>query len=85
MDADSVPFGLIFDPGEMEQALDIPLDAVIVEQNTFGAGILAPSPFEVAVFPYAQHFLTTSYPQPSQIHDHAGLEDAVRAIAVAAD
>jgi hypothetical protein len=85
MDADSVPFGLIFDPGEMEQALDIPLDAVIVEQNTFGAGILAPQPFEVAVFPYAQHFLTTSYPQPSTIHDHAGLEDAVRAFAVAAD
>ena len=85
MDADSVPFGLIFDPGEMEQALDIPLDAVIVEHNSFGAGILAPQPFEVAVFPYAQHFLTTSYPQPSQIHDHAGLEEAVRAFAVAAD
>lgn len=84
MEADSVPFGLIFDPGEMEQALHIPLDAVDVEVNTFGNGLLAPAPFEVAVFPYAQHFLTTSYPQASPIHDKEALEDAVIA-AVAVD
>jgi hypothetical protein len=83
MDAESVPFGLIFDPGEMEQALDIPLDAVIVETNTFGAGMLGSAPFEVACFPYAQHFLTTSYPQASPIHDQQALEEAVRAHALA--
>ena len=84
MDADSVPFGLIFDPGEMEQALHIPLDAVEVETNTFGAGFLRSAPFEVACFPYAQHFLTTSYPQASPIHDQQALEEAVRAHAMSA-
>jgi hypothetical protein len=82
MDADSVPFGLIFDPGEMAQALHVPLDAVAVETNTFGAGFLGSAPFEVACFPYAQHFLTTSYPQASPIQDREGLEEAVRAHAL---
>ncbi|MCU0284712.1 MAG: hypothetical protein MUD13_12605 [Candidatus Nanopelagicales bacterium] len=80
MHAGSDPFGLIFDPGEMSQALQLPLEAVDVEANTFGAGWLAREPFEVACFPYAQHFLTTSYPQPSAIRDQAGLEEAVRAV-----
>jgi hypothetical protein len=80
MDADSVPFGLIFDPGEMEQALEIPLDAVVVENNTFGAGICSSVPFEVACFPYAQHFLTTSYPRASPIRDREGLAAAVRSL-----
>jgi hypothetical protein len=85
MDDQSVPFGLIFDPGEMEQALHVPLGAVSVETNTFGAGFLAPEPFEVACFPYAQHFLTTSYPQASPIRDREGLNDAVQHLGVAAN
>lgn len=83
MDPDSEPFGLIFDPGEMAQALDIPLTAVTVERNTFGAGFLAAEPAEVAVFPYAQHFLTTSYPQSSPIRDEEALVEAARDRAVA--
>jgi hypothetical protein len=70
----SESFGLIFDPGEMTQALDIPVDAVEVERNTFGADFRATEPLSVACFPYAQHFLTTSYPRHSPIHDRAGLE-----------
>ena len=31
-------------------------------------------PFEAGCFPYAQHFLTTSYPVPNRITDRAGLE-----------
>lgn len=79
MHAGSDPFGLIFDPGEMTQALRIPLDAVEVHSNTFGTRFRADEPFEAACFPYAQHFLTTSYPQPSAIRDQAALEEAVRA------
>jgi len=78
MHVGSDPFGLIFDPGEMAQALSIPLDAVEVAQNTFDPQFRADEPFSVACFPYAQHFLTTSYPQPSPIHDKRALEDAVR-------
>lgn len=84
MHAGSDPFGLIFDPGEMAQALQIPLEAVEVQQSTFGAAFRADQPFEVAVFPYAQHFLTTSYPVPSAIRDREALEDAVRTHAGAA-
>ena len=84
-DPGSVPFGLIFDPGEMAQALHIPLEAVDVEQNTFGAGFLGSAPVEVACFPYAQHFLTTSYPRASPIHDQEALEEAVRVVAMETD
>jgi len=84
MAEDSVPFGLIFDPGEMAQALHIPADAVMIEDNTFGQEYRAAEPFEVACFPYAQHFLKTSYPQASPIRDEAGLADAVRTLSVGA-
>ena len=77
MEEDSVPFGLIFDPGEMAKALQIPLEAVTVEVNTFGRGLLADEPFEAGCFPYAQHFLTTSFPQATPIRTAADLENAV--------
>ena len=78
LDEESVPFGLIFDPGEMKQAMQIPLGAVDVEANTFGEGILADEPFEACCFPYAQHFATTSYPLPTPITNAADLEQAVK-------
>lgn len=81
MGDESVPFGLIFDPGEMTQALDVSRESVDLECNTFGEGFLAQEPFEVACFPYAQHFITTSYPQPIQIRDHRALVEAVTRIA----
>ncbi|MEJ1154504.1 hypothetical protein [Microbacterium marmarense] len=71
-------FGLVFDPGEMAQALRIPFDSLSVELNTFGADFMANEPFEAACFPFAQHFVTTSYPQASPIHDQHTLEEAVR-------
>lgn len=79
----SVPFGLIFDPREMTQALDVALESVAVQENTFGAGFLAAEPVEVACFPYAQHFLTSSYPQSSPIRDEEGLLGAAREHAAA--
>ncbi|WP_137844959.1 hypothetical protein [Microbacterium sp. 2FI] len=74
----SEPFGLIFDPAEMTQALRIPLDAVHVSANTFGTAFRDDTPFSIACFPYAQHFLTTSYPESRPINDLQSLEDAVR-------
>jgi hypothetical protein len=76
LDPDSVPFGLIFDPGEVTQALDIPLDAVTIEANTFGDTLLAGEPFEACCFPFAQHYLTTSFPESNPITDRDGLERA---------
>ncbi len=78
LDQDSVPFGLIFDPGEVEQALHIPLDAIEIESNTFGNGLLASEPFEACCLPFAQHFQTTSFPMPSFVTDRDDLERAVK-------
>jgi hypothetical protein len=77
-DEDSKPFGLIFDPKEMEHALNIPLDEVRIEQNSFGQGMLAQQPFEALCFPFAQHFLTTSFPTENPIKNEADLEKAFK-------
>jgi len=74
------PFSLIFDPGEMAQALTLPLDAVSLCTNTFGRDMLDPKPFEVAVFPYAQHFVTTSFPTGTSMRTTEDLERAVTEI-----
>jgi hypothetical protein len=71
------PFSLIFDPGEMGQALKLPLDGISLCKNTFGGSMLDPAPFEVAVFPYAQHFITTSVPQATSMRTAEDLERAV--------
>lgn len=72
------PFSLVFDPGEMAQALKLPLDDISLCSNTFGSGVLDERPFEAAVFPYAQHFVTTSFPVGQSLRSPKDLEDAVR-------
>jgi hypothetical protein len=71
------PFSLIFDPGEMARALKLSLDCVSLCTNTFGRDMLDPKPFEVAVFPYAQHFVTTSFPTGTSMRTAEDLERAV--------
>ena len=80
MDPRSTPFGLVFDPGEVERALEIAPTALEVEANTFGAEYLADEPFEACVFPFAQHFQTTSFPAASPISDRESLERAVASL-----
>jgi hypothetical protein len=77
LDPDSVPFGLIFDPGEVERAMQIPADGLTIERNTFGDGLLASTPFEACCFPYAQHFQTTRFPTSSPVRTREDLERAV--------
>lgn len=71
------PFSLIFDPGEMATALKLPLDGISLCSNTFGEGTLDPKPFEVACFPYAQHFVTTSVPTATSMRTAGDLERAL--------
>jgi hypothetical protein len=74
------PFSLVFDPREMTKALKIPLDDISICANTFGTGSLDTKPFEVACFPYAQHFVTTSVPTATSIRTADDLEHAVNEI-----
>lgn len=71
------PFSLIFDPGEMAQALKLPLEDIALCANTFGQGMLDSRPYEAAVFPYAQHFVTTSFPTATSMRTAEDLERAV--------
>lgn len=77
---DTKPFSLVFDPGEMAQALRLPLEDVSLCASSFGAGFLGPMPFEVAVFPYAQHFVTTSFPTGTSLRTAEDLEVAVQGL-----
>ena len=74
------PFSLVFDPKEMIQALKIPTKDISLCTNTFGSGLLNPMPFEVACFPYAQHFVTTSIPTATSMRIAEDLEQAVNNI-----
>jgi hypothetical protein len=74
------PFSLVFDPKEMTSALNIPLNDISICTNTFGAGALDLKPFEVACFPYAQHFVTTSVPTATSMKTANDLENAVTEI-----
>ena len=77
---DTKPFSLIFDPKEMSQAMKIPLEDISLCSNTFGLGALDPKPFEIACFPYAQHFITTSVPKATKMRTADDLLQAVKDI-----
>lgn len=79
LDPGSTPFGLVFDAGEVARALEVPLEAVRLSENTFGAGFTFAEPFEAACFPFAQHFLTSSFPSETPVNDAASLRAAVDA------
>jgi hypothetical protein len=74
------PFSLVFDPKEMQQAMKLPLDDILLCSNSFGGVYLDPKPFEVACFPYAQHFVTTSVPRATSMRTVEDLEEAVTEI-----
>ncbi len=54
-------FSLQFNPDEVEQALEIPVQSAAVEVNSWYPGLFAPTPNKVVCFPYAQHFVTASF------------------------
>jgi len=76
-DLKTKPFGLVFDPAEMEQALQIKDNDFEVRENTFLEGIIATQPFEVCCFPFAQHFYTTNIPMGHSIKNKTDLENRI--------
>jgi hypothetical protein len=76
-DPDSVPFGIVFDPAEMERALRIPRPSVELHALRWLDGLYDPEPFDVAVFPYAQHFVTTGVPKALGLRTREDLLAAV--------
>jgi hypothetical protein len=79
-DARTKPFGLIFDPAEMDEALFIPKEDYEIIDNTFLDGLIYKSPFEVCCFPFAQHFYTTTIPMGHSIQNKEDLENRIAQI-----
>ncbi len=72
------PFGLLFDPGEMERALRIAPEHVHIEALTWHEGLYDPEPRSVGCFPYAQHFITSQVPTASKVKTAEHLHAFVR-------
>jgi hypothetical protein len=54
------PFAVIFDPAEVEEALDIPPEKIRIIENTLFPGLAAPEISKVVCFPFAQHYVADS-------------------------
>lgn len=54
------PFAVIFDPSEVSQALDIPIEDISITKNTLVPSFAENSPCKVACFPFTQHYIADS-------------------------
>ena len=57
---DDHPFAVIFDPGEVKEALDIPPEDIRITENTLFPGLAEPEISMVICFPFAQHYIADS-------------------------
>lgn len=75
------PFAVIFDPAEVEEALDIPVSAITMKANTLFPGLADPEPCLSACFPYAQHYIADSPGCRTYVRDREDMIDKYNAIA----
>jgi hypothetical protein len=57
---DDNPFSVIFDPAEVDEALDIPSEDIRIIENTLFPGLAEPEISKVVCFPFAQHYIADS-------------------------
>jgi hypothetical protein len=57
---DDKPFAVIFDPAEVDEALDLPTEDFRVIENTLFPGLAQPELGKVICFPFAQHYIADS-------------------------
>lgn len=77
---DAGTFSLTFPPEEMAEALDVPLDNLRMDGNSWYADLRAARPSRLACFPYAQHLLSDSPGHASGFASEHELAEAVRAV-----
>lgn len=80
-DTDDDPFAVIFDPREVESALDIPLKDVDVKFNTLFPDLAEPELCKVLCFPYAQHYIADSPGCRTYIKDYGDMIENYNKIA----
>jgi hypothetical protein len=76
------PFAVIFDPAEVESALDIPVNDVVIAENTLFPGLAEEKISKVACFPFAQHYMADSPGCRTLIRNPDEMIDAYRKIAL---
>jgi hypothetical protein len=57
---DDTPFSVIFDPAEVDEALNIPSEDIHIIENTLFPGLAEPEISKVVCFPFAQHYIADS-------------------------
>jgi hypothetical protein len=57
---DDNPFAVIFDPAEVDEALDIPPEDIHIIENTLFPGLAEPEISKAVCFPFAQHYIADS-------------------------
>lgn len=75
--SDASIFSLKFDPGEVMNALEIPLQSLNLQNNSWYPGLFKNQPSKVVCFPYAQHFVSDSPGASSKLANKEELEQAV--------
>ncbi len=75
------PFAVIFDPAEVESAMDIPLDDVRLRENTLFPGLAEREPCKVLCFPFAQHYVADSPGCRTSIRNERDMEENYRRLA----
>ncbi|MBN1801591.1 MAG: hypothetical protein JW891_08815 [Candidatus Lokiarchaeota archaeon] len=59
-DSKDDPFAVIFDPAEVEKALEIPIEDIHLKYNTLFPDLAEQELYKVLCFPFAQHYIADS-------------------------
>ncbi|MBN1331372.1 hypothetical protein JW978_00615 [Candidatus Dojkabacteria bacterium] len=70
-------FSLKFDPAEVEEAIEIPLNNLKNYSNTWIPGLFEEKPAKLVCFPYAQHFLSDNLGYTSKLKNREELVNAL--------
>lgn len=73
-------FSVIFNPDEVNHALDIPKETTQIEQNTWFPNLFKSEPEHLVCFPYAQHFLSDSPGHFSSLSSEEDLKNKLAGI-----
>jgi hypothetical protein len=70
---DEEPFAVIFDPAEVETALELPVEDVRVLENTLSPGLAEPELAKALCFPFTQHYIADSPGCRTYVRDEADM------------
>lgn len=82
---DEEPFAVIFDPAEVETALELPPADVELRENTIAGDLAEPVLFKALCFPFAQHYVADSPGQRTFVRDAEDMVAKYDALAARGD